>query len=111
MSARIFHADLYGRRADKYQFLGENDLASTQWNEHPNTLKLNYYLARTYIAKDRFDEAQARLEKAYSLMERIMQPNDPHILKTLEALIELHQKTGDKEQAAKYKQLLKDAHG
>lgn len=80
-------------------------------NEHPNTLKLNYYLARTYIAKDRFDEAQARLEKAYSLMERIMQPNDPHILKTLEALIELHQKTGDKEQAAKYKQLLKDAHG
>jgi len=33
---RVFHADLWGRRGEKYRYLGEQDVTTTQWQElHP----------------------------------------------------------------------------
>lgn len=31
--ARVFHADLFGRREEKYTFLDEHDLGNTEWKE------------------------------------------------------------------------------
>ncbi len=31
--ARIFHADLYGLRKDKYDFLNAHDVSTTGWRE------------------------------------------------------------------------------
>ena len=62
MSAKIFHADLYGRRADKYQFLGENDLSTTEWTELKPQGK--FYLFKPY---DAFKAEE--YEKKYSVSD------------------------------------------
>lgn len=46
MTAKIYHAELWGKREDKYNWLLENDLTSTQWQELSPKPEFYLFIAR-----------------------------------------------------------------
>jgi hypothetical protein len=59
-SCRLFHADLWGRREEKYEWLGKNHIKSTDWQEI--TPSPSFYL---FIPRDE------RLKKRYEAFDKI----------------------------------------
>ncbi len=45
-SARVYHADLYGERAGKYDWLTEQDVASTEWTEVTPQTPMYWFVPR-----------------------------------------------------------------
>jgi predicted helicase len=62
LPARVFHYDLYGKRADKYDFLLNNTLASVLWNE----LSVN---APYYFFVPKNDDNKAEYKEGFSVQE------------------------------------------
>ncbi|MFQ6044568.1 MAG: N-6 DNA methylase, partial [Candidatus Poribacteria bacterium] len=62
-TAKVYHADLWGLRENKYRWLSENDVRTTEWCELKPGVTSNYF----FVPKD-FD-LQAEYEKGWSVAD------------------------------------------
>ncbi|MBM3235898.1 N-6 DNA methylase [Candidatus Poribacteria bacterium] len=61
--AKVYHADLWGLRENKYRWLSENDVRTTEWQELKPEVTPNYF----FVPKD-FD-LQAEYDEGWSVSE------------------------------------------
>ena len=54
--AQVFHYDLYGKRAEKYDFLLNNNLQTVKWRELELTEPLYFFVAKDFSQKGEYDK-------------------------------------------------------
>jgi predicted helicase len=55
-SAKIFYADLWGLRSEKYKFLLENDVKTTKWQELKPTTPYYFFVPKDFALQSEYDK-------------------------------------------------------
>jgi predicted helicase len=54
--AQVFHADLYGKRFDKYNFLNDNTLQTVQWRELELSSPQYFFVQKDFSLKEEYEK-------------------------------------------------------
>ena len=69
--------------------------------KHPGTAILKANIAKVYIRQEKYEAAEQFLKKALAAFEELLGERHSHVLKTLDAMLDMYEKMGNGKEADK----------